>query len=81
MLQNAKVTALILSELLRENQQGAGKITPSPHHPTQIRVKENGKLQNYFWPGFNYCTEAGDEERGFASERQNSFTGFRFLIL
>ena len=48
MLQNAKVTALILSELLRENQQGAGKITPSPHHPTQIRVKENGKLQNYF---------------------------------
>ena len=33
MLQNARVTAFIVAELLRENQQG-GKITPS-----QIRVK------------------------------------------
>ena len=37
MLQNAKVTAFTVSELIRENQQG-DKITPlSP--PTQIRVK------------------------------------------
>ena len=36
MLQNAKVTAFIVSELLRENQQGVGgKITT----PTQIKVK------------------------------------------
>ena len=36
MLQNAKVTAFTVSELLKENQQG-GKITPPP--PFQIRVK------------------------------------------
>ena len=35
MLQNAKVTAFIVSELLKVNQQGGeGKITP-----TQMRVK------------------------------------------
>ena len=34
MLQNAKVTALTVSELSRENQQG---VKPLP--PTQIRVK------------------------------------------
>ena len=41
MLQNARVTAFNVSELLRENQQGeGGKITP----PTQIRVnKKNQK--------------------------------------
>ena len=38
LLQNAKVTAFTVSELLRENQQGRGdKITPLP---TQVRVKE-----------------------------------------
>ena len=36
MLQNARVTAFTISELLRENQQG-GKITP---RTTQIRVKK-----------------------------------------
>ena len=37
-MQNARVTAFTVSELLRENQQGGGgdKITPPP---TQIRVK------------------------------------------
>ena len=37
MLQNARVTTFIISELLRENQLGVGggKITPPP---TQIRV-------------------------------------------
>ena len=39
MLHNARVTAFIVSELLRENQRGrrggGGKIT----HPTQNRVK------------------------------------------
>ena len=35
-LQNGRVTAFTVSELLRENQQG-GKITPLP--PTQIGVK------------------------------------------
>ena len=32
MLQNARVAAFIVSELLRENQQG-GKITPPPAPP------------------------------------------------
>ena len=38
-LQNARVTAFTVSELLRENQHGGGrvKLPPSPH--TQIRVK------------------------------------------
>ena len=37
MLHNARITAFIVSELLRENQRegGGGKIT----HPTQNRVK------------------------------------------
>ena len=35
MLQNARVTAFTVFELLRENQLGGGKITP----PTQISVK------------------------------------------
>ena len=34
-MQNTRVTTFTISELLRENQQGVGKITP----PTQIRVK------------------------------------------
>ena len=35
MLQNARVTAFAVFELLRENQLGGGKITPS----TQINVE------------------------------------------
>ena len=35
MLQNAKVTPLNVSELLRENQQGGAKITT---HPTSTKV-------------------------------------------
>ena len=48
MLQNARVVAFTISELLRENQQeglvGVGGITPSP----QIRVKRvlNMPLEN-----------------------------------
>ena len=39
MLQNARVTAFTVSELLRENQQeGEGKITPPPP-AIEIRVK------------------------------------------
>ena len=42
MLQNVRVLALTVSELLRENQQGGGgrggKINPPPP-PTKIRVK------------------------------------------
>ena len=38
MLQNARVTAFTVSELLRENQLG-GKVTPPPLTPTRIRVK------------------------------------------
>ena len=38
MLQNLRVTAFTVSELLRENKQG-GKITPPPIQLTQIRVK------------------------------------------
>ena len=41
MLQNARVTAVTVSELLRENQQG-GKITPQITLTTQIRVKNGG---------------------------------------
>ena len=37
MLQNAKVTAFTVFELLRENQQGEGVKLPPP---TQIRVKQ-----------------------------------------
>ena len=37
MLQNSRVTAFTVLELLREKQLGGGKITPTPH-PTQIRV-------------------------------------------
>ena len=39
MLQNARVTAFTISELLKENQQG---ITPPLHQPTQIRVNNTG---------------------------------------
>ena len=40
MLQNARVTAFTVSELLRENQQeGEGKITPPPPPAIEIRVK------------------------------------------
>ena len=41
MLQNARVTAFIISELLRENQQGGwgGGVKSPPPPPTQIRVK------------------------------------------
>ena len=44
-MENARVTALTVSELLRKNQQGeggGGKIIPPP---TQIRVK---KVQSSF---------------------------------
>ena len=44
MLQNARVTAFTISELLREYQQGGSKITPPP---TKIRVKI--RLIYYFW--------------------------------
>ena len=39
MLQNAKVTAFTVSELLRKNKRG-NKITLSPEWVTQTRVKE-----------------------------------------
>ena len=41
MQQNSRVTPFTVFELLRENQQEgrAGKITPPPTPPTQIRVK------------------------------------------
>ena len=40
MLQNARVTAFTVSELLRENQQeGEGKITPPLHQPSRLGLK------------------------------------------
>ena len=39
MLQNAKVTAFTVSELLRENQQQGRGRGITPPSPTQIRVK------------------------------------------
>ena len=41
MLQNARVTAFTVSELLRENQQeGEGKINPPPlHQPSRLGLK------------------------------------------
>ena len=45
MLQNARVAVFAVSELLRENQQGGGKITPHP----QNRVKYLNALQSYCW--------------------------------
>ena len=50
MLQNARVTAFTVSELLRENQQGwggggGGGSYPSHTHPdSQIRVKKTMKI-------------------------------------
>ena len=35
-LQNARVIAFTVSELLRENQRGAGKTTPSPLAPPRL---------------------------------------------
>ena len=46
MLQNARVTAFTVFDLLRENQQEGAKL-PLPPLPTQIRVKLlNAKLPN-----------------------------------
>ena len=41
MLQNARVTAFTVSELLRENQQrrGAGGKLPQPLHPPRFELK------------------------------------------
>ena len=52
MLQNTKVTAFTVSELLRENQQG-DKIISSP--PPQIRVKEvfSDNIDVFFVSGTN----------------------------
>ena len=54
MLQNARVTAFTVSELLRENQlEGGDKITP-PYTHTPIRVKKiaditlKDRLENIF---------------------------------
>ena len=43
MLHNARVTAFTVSELLRENQQGQGKIPP-PNPPSQIRLNDLNSL-------------------------------------
>ena len=56
MLQNARVTAFTVSELLRENQlEGGDKITPPPPYTrTPIRVKKiaditlKDRLENIF---------------------------------
>ena len=53
-LQNAKVAAFTISELLRENQQG-GKITS----PTQIRVNELGHIY-----------KSGDIKSEFSPQKQ-----------
>ena len=45
MLQNTRVTACTVSDLLGENQQG-GKIT-TPPPPTQIRVKKEVLIQMF----------------------------------
>ena len=44
MLQNARVTAFTVSELLRENQEGGVGVAPlpspfSPHPPSKVRIK------------------------------------------
>ena len=42
MLQNARVTAFTVSELLRENQQGGGRVKLSPLPPLpRLRSKKN----------------------------------------
>ena len=38
MLQNARVTAFTVSDLLRENQKGGGGLNYHPYRPTQIKV-------------------------------------------
>ena len=54
MLQNSRVIAFTVSELLRENQQdggrgGGGKITPTTTTTTQIRIKGSFCSQNSFF--------------------------------
>ena len=44
MLDNARITAFTISELLMENQTGEGKVSLTP---TQIRVNTNNKLWNF----------------------------------
>ena len=52
MLQNGRVTAFIVSELLRENQQRGGgggfKVTKRPHPDTQIRVNYKRLNDKYY---------------------------------
>ena len=50
MLQNTNVKAFIIFELLRENQKGGGKITPTPHLCAQIMVKGFSVAQNCLRP-------------------------------
>ena len=44
MLQNVRVTAFTISELLRENQQGGGKIPP-PSTPYLIRANQESSVE------------------------------------
>ena len=46
MLQNARMTAYTVSELLRENQQGGGKITPHPDWVLTTCVNNSWKKSN-----------------------------------
>ena len=50
MLQNTNGKAFIIFELLRENQKGGGKITPTPHLCTQIMVKGFSVAKNCLRP-------------------------------
>ena len=55
MLQNSRIKAFTVSELLRENQQGGvgvGKITPTPTL-IQIRVKLHVKVYNVYNHNFH----------------------------
>ena len=51
MLQNARVTAFTISELLSENQQDGGKITLPP---TQIRFNTLKNCHLNYKPGIRY---------------------------
>ena len=47
MLQNARVTAFTVSELLRENQQGGGGVELLPPHPDGVSHQMEGHVTKF----------------------------------
>ena len=76
MLENARVTAFTVFELLRENQQGVGKITL--HLPTQIRVKE---VEHFQRENFGKSEISGKLPLSSSKEHQIIMIIFHFFLV